>query len=175
MKQEINNQIIIRRLKRTDLPYITSIYNHAIMTTTSTFDYDKKFDEHFSWHLVQYLKYPMYVATKNGSVVGYGALSRFSERKGYYPMCELSVYVDQQNKHQGIGNLLLQHLTTIGCKLRYHTIVAFTTSENEVMKHLLNKAGYTFSGELKEVAIKFNKRLSLSIFQFYCLNINTEL
>ena len=162
------NEVLIKSATETDIRHVVSIYNYAVLNTTATFDCEKKKKDDFSWYIQAGERYPLRIALVNNKIVGYGALSKFSDRKGYFPVCEISVYVHKEFNNQGVGTKLLTDLTYVACQLNYHTILAFTTSDNNIMRKMLEKMEYQAQGELSEVAFKFNRRLSLSIYQYFC-------
>lgn len=87
----------IRTAERGDLPGIVDIYNEAIKTTTATFDVEPKtLAEREGWFLTHTEKWPIIVASGDGSVLGWASLSRWSGRCAYAGTAELSFYVGER-------------------------------------------------------------------------------
>ena len=73
--------MIIRKASHDDLEIITEIYNEAIEHSNATFDTEPKtIDEQKQWFTDHGSKNPILVAEKNGKIVGWAALSKWSDR-----------------------------------------------------------------------------------------------
>ena len=105
--------IRIRPALRSDCPEILEIYNEAVLNTTASYDYEPRtlehrqhwFDDHHQAGL------PIFVAVNDSArIVGWSALNRYHDRKGYRFTSENSVYIAPDYRGQGIGKQLLAPL-----------------------------------------------------------------
>ncbi len=124
--------IHLRPAEEQDVPAITNIYNEAIRNTTATFDTDEKTEEdRLSWFRAHDAQHPVLVALLGEQVVGWAALSKWSERRAYDGTAETSLYVHPDYRKRGIGKELMELLVLEGQKAGLHTLIARITHGNE--------------------------------------------
>ena len=158
--------LIIRKAKYEDLTGITSIYNDAIKNTVATFDTEiKTLEEQKVWFEQHGLKNPIIVAEENNDVVGWAALSKWSNRHAYSDTAEISVYVKDTFQRKGIGKKLMQEIVKKGEKAGLHLLIARITDNNPVSIHLHESVGFSKIGVMKECGFKFGKRLDVVLMQ----------
>lgn len=158
--------IEIRKAKIEDLPVITSIYNDAIKNTVATFDtVTKTLEEQKVWFEGHGSKNPILIAEENRNIVGWAALSKWSDRDAYSNTAEISVYVKDSFKKKGIGRKLIQEIVKEGKKAGLHLIIALITNDNQVSVHLHESFGFTQIGVMKECGFKFGKWLDVILMQ----------
>ena len=158
--------LLFRSATIEDLDAITEIYNEAIIKTVATFDRELKtkedqkkwFDDHGS-------KNPILVAEQNGVMVGWASLSKWSDRCAYSDTAEISLYIKEEHQGKGIGRRLIEAIIKEGEKTGLHTIIARITEGNESSFHLHRSVGFTHIGIMKEVGMKFGKRLDVHLMQ----------
>lgn len=146
-----------------DLPAISDIYNHFVLTSTCTFQLESEsladrrewFDKHASAGLA------VIVAESADRVVGWGSLSRFHARAGYAPTAEPSVYIHQDFHRRGLGRLLLDELVERARAAGFHTLVGATSSDQSASLGLQAALGFAPVGRLIEVGQKFGRRLDV--------------
>lgn len=158
------SSIQIRPAVRGDCPAILEIYNDAVMHTTASYDYEPRTLEHrrnwFDDH--QQTGLPIFVAAnEREQIVGWSALNRYHDRKGYRFTTENSVYIAAPYRGQGIGKLLLAPLIESARRLGLHAIIAAIDGENEASIRLHAKFGFAVVGRFKEVGYKFNRWLDV--------------
>lgn len=156
--------IKIRAAVRGDCPGILEIYNDAVLKTTASYDYEPRTLEHrqswFGDH--QKTGLPIFVAVDTaGRIVGWSALNRYHDRKGYRFTTENSVYIAEDHRGQGIGKLLLAPLIESARQLGLHAIIAVIDGENEASVRLHARFGFEIVGRFKEVGYKFNRWLDV--------------
>jgi L-amino acid N-acyltransferase len=157
---------IIRDAKWEDLPAITEIYNEAVRTTTATFDMEcKTLTEQKRWFEHHGEKHPVLVAEENGIVRGWASLTQWSDRLAYAGTAEVSFYVQESSRGQGIGRKLLQDLVARGESVGLHTLIARITEGNPVSVHLHEAFGFNRIGIMKEVGRKFGRLLDVDLMQ----------
>jgi phosphinothricin acetyltransferase len=143
-----------------------TIYNEAVRSTTATFDTEPRslVDQ------VQLLEHhgpnhPVLVAELGGAVVGWASLSSWSERCSYAGTAEISVYVGERWRNQGIGRTLLKELTAMGPAGGLHTILARIAEGNPVSRRLHQSAGFVTVGVMHEVGYKFGRFLDVELME----------
>ena len=161
-----NLQIIIRSATQKDLMEITAIYNEAITHSNATFDTQQKTpQEQQQWFNEHGSKNPILVAEYINSIIGWAALSHYSDRCAYSDTAEISVYVQKNYQHKGVGRKLLQSIIKEGKTVGLHTLIARITKGNTESIHLLESLGFEHIGVMKEVGLKFGKRLDVYLMQ----------
>ncbi|UCD37067.1 MAG: N-acetyltransferase [Fidelibacterota bacterium] len=158
--------LVINPATRKDLESITAIYNQAILNTTATFDTQEKSEEEQEiWYDQHGDSYPLLVARLNGAIVGWAALSPWSDRCAYETTAEVSVYVADEHRGQGVGIQLLQALLEAGTKSGLHLAVARIVEGNPASLRLHKKVGFRTVGTLKEAGYKFEQYLDVIIME----------
>ena len=156
--------IRIRPAVREDCPAILAIYNDAVLNTTASYDYEPRtlrhrqswFDDH------QRNGYPVFVVLNDsGTIVGWGALSRYHDRKGFRFTTENSIYVAADHRGRGIGKMLLEALIESGRERGFHAIIAAIDASNEASILLHRRVGFETVGHFKRVGYKFNRWLDV--------------
>ena len=156
----------IRSATLQDLDSITEIYNEGILKTVATFDTQPKtIEEQKTWFMGHDSKNPIIVADKNGVVVGWAALSKWSDRCAYSDTAEISLYVKDGFKDRGIGKKLIEAITKKGGSVGLHVIIARITEGNKNSIHLHESIGFEHIGKMKEVGKKFGKLLDVYLMQ----------
>lgn len=161
-----NLPFTIRRAEPTDAPAIADIYNEAILTTTATFDTEpKSVDDRSRWLQAHNARHPVLVAMADGIVIGWAALSSWSDRCAYADTAETSFYVHSTHRGRGIGRRLKEAIIEEARRLGYHTLIARVAEESRESIHLNERVGFVHVGTLKEVGRKFGRLLSVHIMQ----------
>lgn len=149
-----------------DLEYITNIYNEAIQKSVATFDTKQKnLDEQKIWFNDHGPKNPIFVAELNGIIIGWGALSKYSDRCAYSDTAEFSIYIKDEYQGKGYGKKLFNKIIEEGEKVGLHVVLSRITEGNEVSIYLHEIAGFEHIGLMKEVGFKFGKRLDVYLMQ----------
>jgi phosphinothricin acetyltransferase len=161
-----NPSVTIRRAKVEDLEPITEIYNEAILTTTATFDTEPKpVTERAEWLSSRDERHPVLVALLGDRIVGWSALSRWSDRRAYDDTAETSFYVKSEFRGRGIGRKLKQATIEEATRLEFHTLIARVAAGSEQSLHLNESMGFVHIGTLKEVGRKFGRLIDVHILQ----------
>lgn len=156
----------IRLAGASDIPAITAIYNHAILHGTATFDIDEKSEEdRLAWLQARDERYPVYVAEASGRVVGWAALSRFSERRAYDVSAESGLYIHPDFQGRGLGRRLNALLITRARELGFHTLIARIAEGSDASRHLCETTGYEYIGRMREVGRKFDRYIDVHLYQ----------
>ena len=155
----------IRKAERKDIQALLEIYNHEVLYGVSTLDINAKTIEQWTvWFENHNIKnHPLIVCEDEGKVVGYSTLSSYREKEAYASTVELSIYVHPQHRGKGIGSVLMREIISMAKEDEtVHTVVSVITSGNAASERLHSKFGFTFSGTIKEVGMKFGKYLDIS-------------
>jgi phosphinothricin acetyltransferase len=158
--------IHIRIARHEDIPFITEIYNEAIRTTNATFDTTTKtLEEQIHWFQNHGKKNPIMVAEHDNSIVAWGSLSKWSDRCAYTDTAEVSLYVTESYQGKGIGTQLLKELLEEGQRQELHAVLARITEGNAASLHLHESLGFLPIGVMREVGVKFGKRLDVYLME----------
>jgi phosphinothricin acetyltransferase len=156
----------IRQATTADVPAITEIYNEAVLTTDASFDtVPKTIRAQMKWFKEHGSKNPILVAETDNKIVGWASLSKWSDRSAYANTAEISLYIKEAFRYQGIGKILMPAILAAGEKAGLHTIIARITSSNNVSIHLHKQFGFEHIGTMKEVGTKFGKLLDVCMMQ----------
>ena len=157
-------QMKVRPATRDDLPGILEIYNEAVLNTTATYDYEPRTLEHRAAWFEDHVKnnLPVFVAAQeDGRVVGWSALNRYHDRKGYQFTTENSVYVAADQRGRGIGKALMPPLITAAHERGLRAILAAIDGENEASIRLHAAFGFEKVGYFRQVGFKFDRWLDV--------------
>ena len=156
----------IRPATLADLPAINAIYNHYVLTSTCTYQVEPTpMEERVKWFTGRSAKHPAIVAEKGGMIVGWGSLSPYNLRCGYAGSVELSVYIHYNHHRKGIGTSLCEDLIRLGKAAGLHTIIGGISMEQAPSIALHEALGFVKVAHLKEMGVKFGKRLDVGYWQ----------
>jgi L-amino acid N-acyltransferase YncA len=131
-----------------DWPHVASIYAAGIATRNATFETEVPSYEHWdAAHLPEH----RFVATDNGGVVGWVALTAYSDRCCYGGVADLSVYVDPGAQGRGIGTALLERLVASAGAGGIWTLQAGVFPENEASLALHRRCGFRVVGTRQRI------------------------
>jgi phosphinothricin acetyltransferase len=158
--------LAIRLAETRDAGAIAEIYNEAIIGTTSTFDTEPKTEQdRLKWLAAHDLRHPVFVAEREGEVVGWAALTKWSDRPAYDGTVESSFYVAEKYRRAGVGRRLKERLIDEARKCGFHTIIARIAQGNVASRHINEAFGFVHVGTLHEVGFKFGQWLDVEIMQ----------
>lgn len=158
--------ILIRPANPEDVPAITDIYNEAILTTTATFDTEPKTTaERSAWLAGHDDRHPVMVAELDGQVVGWAAITRWSDRCAYDATGETSFYVHSTHRGRGAGTQLLAALLTAARAAGFHTLLARIAEGSDASLRLHLRAGFVLVGTMQQVGRKFGRLLDVHVLQ----------
>ncbi|MHA8138553.1 GNAT family N-acetyltransferase [Lactobacillaceae bacterium Scapto_B20] len=150
---------------RSDLPYIVDVYNEAIPGRMATADLEPiSVGERIDWFKQHDPSHrPLLIINYDGDRAGWISLSSFYGRAAYDETVEISIYVDNNFQHRGIGNAAVNHSEKIAARLGVKNIVAFIFAHNAPSLHLFHKNDYQDWGHLPNVAVLDGQQRSLDI------------
>jgi phosphinothricin acetyltransferase len=135
--------IEFRPMTERDWPGVAEVYRQGIDTKNSTFESEVPSWE--SWDR-SHLKSCRIVAVAGDMVIGWGALLGVSARKVYSGVAEVSIYVSDKFKRQGIGTMLLDKLITESEAEGFWTLQAVMFPENMASLRLHKNKGFRVVG-----------------------------
>lgn len=132
-----------------DWPVIRDIYLEGIATRLATFETEAP-----SWEMwdMAHLSSGRFVARCAGDVLGWAALSRVSQRKAYAGVAEVSVYVAESSRGQGVGRALLEQLIRNSEKNGIWTLQAAVFPENVATIALHKRCGFREVGRRERIS-----------------------
>jgi phosphinothricin acetyltransferase len=144
----------LRNAAESDLPEIVEIYNAAIATRMATAQLETvTVAEQLPWFREHRPEtHPIWVLEKEDRVAGWLTFSTFIRRSAYRITSELSVYVHDDFRQQGVGAHLLEAALRRAPELRLTTLLGLIFAHNEPSLHLFAKFGFTRWGTLPRVA-----------------------
>jgi phosphinothricin acetyltransferase len=159
--------ITIRDVKKADAAALLTIYNDAVVHTTSVWtDEPRTLEAQNQWLEDKRMSgKPVLVAEEQGAVIGFSSYGPFRAWPGYRHTVENMIYVAPDHRGKGVGSLLLGPLIERARAQQLHAIIAGIEATNAVSLKLHAKHGFTQVGQLKEVGTKFGRWLDLVFLQ----------
>lgn len=163
------SEVKIRMATLDDATNLVRIYSYYVEKTAISFEYEVPSVEKFQMRMKRTQKnYPYLVAEIGGKIVGYAYASRFIGREAYKFSAELTIYLDKNYRHKGIGGKLYRELEKIlramGIKNLY-ACIGYPEIEDEYLT--LNSVkfhdhlGFKICGKFTNCGYKFNRWYSM--------------
>jgi phosphinothricin acetyltransferase len=136
---EAGNSVTLRDLRRDDWPEVLRIYEAGIATGNATFETAAPgWPQWDATHLPEH----RLVAVADERVLGWIALSAYSDRCCYGGVGEVSVYVDPCAQGRGLGRALLERAIVSSEAAGIWTLQAGIFPENEASLALHKRCGF---------------------------------
>lgn len=158
-------QIRVRTAHIDDAEALLCIYAPYVKKTAITFEYDVPSIDEFQRRMKQIMtRYPYYVAELGNEIVGYAYLSPFVGRKAYDWAAEISIYIKENARGNGIGSALYrtieetakaQHITNLNACIGYPEKDDEYLTKNSADYHA--HMGYQMIGEFHKCGYKFGR------------------
>lgn len=130
---------VIEKMKDLDYPAVKSIHEEGIATGDATFEAEapdwEKWDK-------THLKDCRFVAKLQNNIVGWIALSPASDRCAYNGVAEVSLYIKESHRGQGIGKALLLAAIEESERIGLWTLQSDIFPENKASIALHKKCGF---------------------------------
>lgn len=141
--QSVAGEIAIGEMKDADWEAVRNIYAEGIATGNATIETEPP-----SWEVwnTRHLPYCRLVARRNGTVVGWAALGPYSGRCAYNGVAEVSIYVAEHARSQGVGRALLNAIVAESERRGIWTLQAGVFPENTISIALHTKCGFRTVG-----------------------------
>ena len=159
--------ITVRKAAENDLPAILEIYNDIILNTTAVWHNEPHtLQMRQEWFALKKNQgHPVFVAEKDGSILGLSTIGPFRPWAGYRYTVENSVYVAAESRGKGVAKLLMPPIIEAAKELKLHAIVAGIEASNEASILLHEKFGFKEVAHFKEVGYKFDRWLDLKFLE----------
>ncbi len=156
--------LIIRPSTDADLPAITAIYAHHVLTGTGTFEVDPPTVDDMRGRHADVLSkgLPWLVAVQNEVVIGYAYCNWFKPRPAYRFSAEDSIYLSPEAAGKGLGRTLLAELMAQAQRAGVRKLIAVigdSANAGSIAVHA--SAGFQPVGVLKSCGWKFDKWLDV--------------
>jgi L-amino acid N-acyltransferase YncA len=140
--------MVTRDLRAEDWPEVARIFEEGIRTGNATFETEVP-----SWEAWDAAHLPEHrlVAERDGRVVGWIALVPASPRECYSGVAEVSVYIAEEARGQGVGSLLLAALIESSERGGIWTLQTGAFPENEPSLGLLRRFGFRALGTQERI------------------------
>jgi phosphinothricin acetyltransferase len=157
----------IRDALEADLPGLLEIYNEVIATSTAVYsDRPVTLEDRLAWWRTRMAQgYPVLVALRDDSVVGFATFGDFRAWPGYRYTVEHTVHVRADCRGQGVGRALMQQLIPRAAALGKHVIIAGVDAANDASIRFHERLGFERAGLLRQVGFKFERWLDLLFMQ----------
>jgi len=144
----ITTAVAIRDLRPNDWPEVSRIYAEGIATGNATFETDAP-----SWDVWDgvHLHHPRLVGTVADEVVAWAAVVPVSSRPVYSGVAEISLYVAEPARGQGVGSALLAEFVREADAAGVWTLQTSVFPENEASLRLLERSGFRVVGRRERI------------------------
>jgi len=139
----------IRTLQSADWPAVKTIYEQGIATRNATFE--TQAPEWEIWDAAHRPDCRFVAENEAGEVCGWAALTPVSGRCVYAGVAEVSVYIAETARGQGIGLTLLERLVQASEEVGLWTLQAGIFPENTGSLSLHERAGFRMVGRRERI------------------------
>lgn len=159
------SNITIRVAKPDDAEALLAIYTPYVTETAITFEYIVPTVGEFRRRIIHTLaRYPYLIAEFRGVILGYAYLGPFVGRAAYDWAAEVSIYVDKNCRHNGIGRALYEAIEAVARAQNIQNLCAcigVPDIDDEYLTHnsvdFHTHMGYRLVGEFRHCGYKFGR------------------
>ena len=156
----------VRPATPADLAGAAAIYDEQVRTGISTFDLEPPPASYWQHHLESTEPGDHFlVAADDGEVVGFAYSSAYRTRPGYRLTREVSVYLAERARGQGLGRRLYDDLLDRVRADGIHVALALVAVPNPASVALHEACGFEHLGTMREVGRKFDRWLDTAWYQ----------
>lgn len=156
----------IRPATASDLAGAAAIYDEQVHTGISTFDLEPPPVSYWEHHLASTEPGDHFLVADDASeVVGFAYSSAYRPRPGYRLTREVSVYLSERARGQGLGRRLYDDLIDRVRADRIHVVLALVAVPNPASVALHEACGFEHLGTMREVGRKFDRWLDTAWYQ----------
>ena len=159
--------IDVRIATPADSPAIAAIYDHHVRTGTASFDSEGPSAADWALKIATIIErgWPFLVAEQDATVIGYAYATQFRDRPAYAHCCENSIYVAPGCERRGVGSALLGRLKREAKGAGFDQMIAVVGGAEPSSLALHTKCGFVERGRMREVGLKFGRRLDTVYLQ----------
>ncbi|MBC3806045.1 N-acetyltransferase [Undibacterium seohonense] len=138
-----------------DLNAIVAIYNSTIASRMVTADTEEiSVASRLNWfHDHTPEKRPLWVVEgEGGQIIGWLSFSNFYGRPAYSGTAELSIYLHESTRRQGLGRYLLEQAILFAPQIQVHTLLGFIFGHNVPSMNLFASFNFEIWANMPRVA-----------------------
>nr|WP_315481067.1 GNAT family N-acetyltransferase [uncultured Undibacterium sp.] len=138
-----------------DLNAIVAIYNSTIASRMVTADTEEiSVESRLNWfHEHTPEKRPLWVVEgAQGEIIGWLSFSNFYGRPAYSGTAELSIYLHESTRRQGLGRYFLEQAIAFAPKIQVHTLLGFIFGHNVASMNLFASFNFEIWANMPKVA-----------------------
>lgn len=157
---------MIRSAIPDDAARLAEIYNYYIEKTTVTFEDEPLNVPEMRGRISRGDDdYPWLIADVDGVVCGYAYAAPWSDRRGYRPAAETTVYLARDHIGRGLGSELYSELIESLRRKKLHCAIGVIALPNAASVALHERLGYKKIGEFQEIGRKFGQWINVGYWQ----------
>jgi L-amino acid N-acyltransferase YncA len=158
--------VTVRTADPADLPRIAAIYDEQVRTAISTFDLEPRPMSYWEARLTSSEPgdHLLVATSEDDAVVGYAYSSSYRPRPAYARTREVSVYLSEDARGQGLGKKLYDDLLDRLVADGVHQVLAVIALPNDASEALHLSCGFTRVGVLPEVGWKFGRWIDTALW-----------
>ena len=158
--------LVIRKYVETDFQAIADIYNESIALGDRNMDCRVFGAEDVRQWVAKFdARETILAAEREGQIVGWGIIKRYSDRLGYRTACETSIYLALSETGKGYGSLIQQKLLERVEAFGYHHVVAKVVAANHRSIAFHQRFGFEMVGVQKEIGYLRGRWHDVAILQ----------
>lgn len=163
----LGTDLVIRDVNvKIDAASIAKIYNYFVLNTDITFDTEALSVADMEKKISHISKsFPYIVCEVRSRIIGFAYVHEWNPRAAYSRSAETTIYISPEYTNQGFGKILFGILEDECRKQDISALVALITSTNFHSCNFHEKIGFEKVGQLKEIGMKFDKLLDVSIYE----------
>lgn len=159
---------LIRPSRDEDIPAITAIYRHHVLTGTGTFEIDPPSESDMLSRRADVLAkgLPYLVVEEDGQVLGFAYCNWFKPRPAYRFSAEDSIYMAADAHHKGLGKALLAELCAQAERAgvrKFLAVIGDSGNAGSIGVH--RSVGFTHVGIIQSCGWKFERWLDVVMME----------
>jgi L-amino acid N-acyltransferase YncA len=159
---------LIRPSRDEDIPAITAIYQHHVLTGTGTFEIDPPSEADMLTRRADVLAkcLPYLVVEDAGQVLGFAYCNWFKPRPAYRFSAEDSIYMAADAHHKGLGKALLAELCAQAERAgvrKFLAVIGDSGNAGSIGVH--RSVGFTHVGIIQSCGWKFERWLDVVMME----------
>ena len=139
----------IRKMQEADGPLVLSIFTEGIEGQNATFETNAPSWE--AWKINHYENCRLVLTDESDEVIGWAALTFVSKRPCFSGVAEVSIYLTEKVKGQGLGTVLLKRLVLDSEENGFWTLQSGIFPENVASLNTHRKCGFEVVGTRKKL------------------------
>ncbi len=160
--------LTVRPYRPDDAAAVQAIYAPYVLTSTATFELEPPGAAEMHGRLQPLVNkgYPVLVAERQGTVIGYAYAGPYHRRPAYGWTVENSIYLDQNQRRGGAGTALMGSLIAASETAGFRQMIAVIGDrENIASLRLHTRHGFRPIGVMEAVGYKFGRWLDVTYMQ----------